>query len=553
MLAASGLATILLVVLPVVDGFVPELSLRLAISAGAVSSAGAVTPDPVARIYREREGAPLWLMRPDAELEIPALIDRFAAARAHGLNPAVYPLRRLREACHARGAAALDERADLDVLLTRTALDYVADLTGQRLRMPLPTDSVLAAPVFDLVAFVDRVATGPEAPSVAIEEAAPGGDDYAGLRVSLRQLRAVRQAGDWPLVPDGHLLRPGESALRVAYLRRRILGEAATPAGPAEFYDDVLCAAVRRFQGRHGLVRDGVVGARTIAALNVPVADRLRQVEFSLERLRCLPRDLGRTHVRVDVLQGRLTVVEGDSVSLRLRTIVGRPARPTPVLSSRITSLEINPVWNIPQVLARQDVLPKIVEDPSYLVERGIRVFRDWHPGAPELDPLDVAWQGIAPWNLAYKLQQRPGPNNPLGRIKFMFPNPYAVYIHDTPHTGRFAESERFFSSGCVRLEEPLRLAEALLGEGYTELADLLASGETTSVPLPRPVAVHLVYATAWIDDDGTLCFRDDVYGYAASSSRPENEPGLPVADGAGVDVDEIGLRVVADAALTDP
>ena len=236
-----------------------------------------------------------------------------------------------------------------------------------------------------------------------------------------------------------------------------------------------------------------------------------------------------------------------------MRTIIGKPERPTPVLSSRITCLEANPYWNIPQTLAREDVLPKLQRDPGYLQQRGIRAFETWRPGAPELDTAAIDWRAIAPEQLAFKLQQVPGPANPLGQVKFLFANPYSVYIHDTPGEYEFSLPDRFFSSGCVRVEEPVRLAQALLGDRYGEFTAALDSGATVSFTLPRPVPVHLVYLTAWVDGAGRPCFRDDVYGVveeqeeAIAAGTPARN--LPGADRARVDVDEPGARVVADAA----
>ncbi len=387
--------------------------------------------------------------------------------------------------------------------------------------------------------------------SPARGDLAPGHGEAERLQRALHRLRALEAAGGWRAVPDGPALHPGDADPRVPELRRRLLG---TASPDDHLYDPTLVGAVADFQRRHGLAADGVVGPRTLAALNLPVAQRRRQVEFSLEQLAALPGDLGRQHVWVNLLESRLTVVRGEQAVASQRVIVGRPDRPTPTLSSRINSLEVNPCWNVPQKLARRDLLPRVRRDPHYLVERQFRVFASWEPGAPELDPLTIDWAAIADWDLAFKLQQQPGPNNALGQVKVLFANPYAVYIHDTPNRRAFRRPERLLSSGCVRIEEPGQLAAALLGGDDGAYAEALKSGETETVPLPQPVEVHLVYLTAWTDDHGRLCFRDDAYArdpvLAAMPSAPLDstaEP-LPLADRTGVHVDEAGARIVADA-----
>ncbi|MBE0567311.1 MAG: L,D-transpeptidase family protein, partial [Krumholzibacteria bacterium] len=283
-------------------------------------------------------------------------------------------------------------------------------------------------------------------------------------------------------------------------------------------YDPALAAAVGAFQRRHGLAADGIIGPQTLAALNVPADQRALQVTLNLERWRWLPREPGPRHLLVNIPDFSLALVEDGVPTLTMRAVVGRPDRPTPVVSGLMQWLVINPGWSVPQKLAREDLLPKLAADPGYLLDRGFRVYADWRPGAAEIDPAGVDWRAIDPLHLGFKFFQAPGPRNPLGRVKFMFPNDFSVYIHDTDQRGVFAQDQRCFSAGCVRIEAPDDLLQrlALRGNAPAEAAvqTAMAGNKSVGLALAEALPVHLVYLTAWVETDGTLQFRRDCYGY---------------------------------------
>jgi len=292
---------------------------------------------------------------------------------------------------------------------------------------------------------------------------------------------------------------------------------AATAVTPDPlFFDAALAAAVIRFQQRHGLEPDGVVGEATLAALNVTAAERVRQLEGNLERLRWLPARLGERYILTNIAGYRLVVVEDGSESLSMRIVAGRSARNTPVLSGEIRYLVFNPYWTVPHKIASEDFLPKFRKNPEMVRRDGFRVFQGWGADAVEIAPESIDWSRFSRTYFPYRLRQDPGPRNSLGRVKFMFPNKHAVYLHDSPSRELFRKAKRNFSSGCIRVEKPLELADLLLKGNPSWTPEAIRaqveSGETREVTLPRSMPLYLFYWTAWSDPDGTVQFREDIY-----------------------------------------
>jgi len=493
-----------------------------------------------------------------------ALLLLAAAGAAAPVEDPVWPADRA-AGLLARVRAASAEGIAPPAAVRPPAVPDAADLTTAYLAL----GRRLAGAAVDPTAYHDRwLAPLPADPAPRLLQALADGDplarldglrpvspDYRRLVEAYARLRDQAAAGGWRPLPDAPVLRPGDRHPAVRALRRRLAWEGPTPAPTAaDSFDAGLAACVRAFQRRCGLAADGVVGPATRAALDVPAAARAARIRLNLERLRTAGPDAPGRVVRVNIAAAELEVREGDAVQLSMRCVVGRPDRPTPVLQGLMTCLELHPYWNIPQKLARRDVLPKVLADPSYLTERGIRVFESWTPGAPELDPATIDWAAIRPWDLAYKLRQDPGPRNPLGTVKFLFPNAASVYLHGTPAADDFARPARAFSSGCVRVEDPVALAACLLDDPLVE--SRLETGGNVSVPLAVPVPVRLLYLTAWADADGVLHYRDDLYGYdaplRAALAALEGEGDLPGAERPGVQVDEAGAGVVAHAAAME-
>lgn len=471
------------------------------------------TADVLPEFYARRQFAPSWtdLRRIDT------LLEAFAAAGDDGLDPEDYFLSRLRELRAVPGAS--ESSGDLDLLLTEALVRFAYHLRFGKVN-PETMDPnwnfarEFAAGTDPVELFSSIVAA--DSPPAALARAIPRGPWYRQLQQALAHYRALEARGGWPEIPEGPTLRPGERDARVPRLRERlaISGdlETGSSSADAEIYDDALSGALRRFQGRHALAADGVLGKGTLAALNVPVGHRIDQLRMSLERARWVSASVPADFVAVNIASFQAGVVRGGQLVWSSRVVVGRDARQTPIFRGDMTYLVLNPTWTVPPTILRKDILPKIRKDVGYLRRENIRVL---DPGGREVDPATVNWTAHAK-GAPYTFRQDPGPANSLGRIKFMFPNEHSVYLHDTPAKQLFEKPERTFSSGCIRVEDPLRLAELVLDDpAWTRAAleEAIATGETRTVRLRRPMPVLLLYWTALADADGTARFFRDVYG----------------------------------------
>jgi murein L,D-transpeptidase YcbB/YkuD len=350
----------------------------------------------------------------------------------------------------------------------------------------------------------------------------PPGPGTAGAPASLAALERAAQEyaalaarGGWETLAPDQPLRPGDRGGAVTALRRRLAREGyPVPEVTApEVFDFTLENVVRRFQELHGLVPDGVVGRSTLAALNVSAQARADQLAANLARERTLPA-LEPRHLLVNIPAFTLELVEAGRPRLRLRVIVGRRDWPTPSLSSRVEEVVFAPLWIIPRSIALEEILPLARKDPAYFQRTGTRVFEPPDRGGGEIDPAAVDWIRMTPDRFAYQLVQEPGPLNPLGGVKLVFPSPYTVYLHDTPARELFTRTRRTFSHGCVRVEGIAQLVQYLLPDWSPDSIRIaMSTGRNRRVRVADPIPIHLVYRTAWIETDGLVAFRDDVYG----------------------------------------
>lgn len=372
-------------------------------------------------------------------------------------------------------------------------------------------------------------------PSLATESAAPKAIDsdaiasidalreqYQRLQVQLSMHRALADRGGWPAVPEGPTLRADSDDRRLDVVARRlaISGDLQEDAAalPDDEYRRLLQTAVRRFQARHGLADDGLVGRATLRALNVPVERRIDQIRVNLERARRLSRIKGPDLVLVNSAAFRAYVILQAQTVWTTEVIVGETKAETPEFRSELTYIVFNPTWSVPHSIAAQEMLPKIRRDPGFFKKGGYRLYdRDGNI----VDPGNIDWSAVSVRNFPFSLLQVPGPANQLGKIKFMFPNEYSVYMHDTPEKSLFARPRRALSHGCIRVNDARSLAELLLrSDGWTGSAidAQLASGKTKTVFLSRSTPLHVLYWTAEVDGAGRIYFYDDIYGRDAKA-----------------------------------
>ncbi len=470
----------------------------------------------ILRLYAGLDGAAIWHHGDSLNEQGRLLLSRLTESDADGLNPADYHLPRLRRL---QDMDAADARVLRELLLSDAYLRLAVDLRqGNRsARMHDPFWQSRAETFDALTALLTAVEQGRVAE--LLEALGPQSPGYERLRQALSDYRRIEQAGGWPRLSIEHSLRPGQRDPQVARLRERLAAEAGWPwqwVDDPEFYDAELAAAVERFQTRHGLQADAVVGSRTLEALNVPVSQRIAQLRANLERWRWLPNELEEEHILVNTAGFEISLRSGDRVIFSGRTVNGRAERQTPAIISRITHLVANPQWTVPRRIAVEDMLPRQQADPEYLSRKRIHVHRSVAGVLQEIDPLGIDWSLYHEDNFPFVLRQDAGPGNSLGRVKFHLPNRHAVFLHDTPARGLFGRAQRAFSSGCVRVEGADQLASLLISRASPldagRYSQAMASGETLWVPLEQPVPIYLTYFTSWVDAAGEVHFRPDIY-----------------------------------------
>ncbi|MDV7143133.1 L,D-transpeptidase family protein [Tropicimonas sp. TH_r6] len=483
-------------------------ALATSLAEGRLAGASLAEPSALQRFYAFRQNAPAWDGQVDALLQA---VDR---AVAQGYRPEDFNRAELETARAVAESGDAVQGADFDILATDAAMRLVHHMAfGKVEPESLDTAWNFDRPVIErdpLEVFAEYVAG--EGFAALMEQLEIRSFQYLQLVDALARYRALEASGGWEVIPEGEVLKPGMTDARVPSLRARLAAEGAEQAAPGEepmLYDAALEDAIRAFQLRHGLTQDGAVGPNTLASLNQPVSDRIDKLRLSLERTRWYSRGLEEDFVLVNIAGAQTFVVLDGKPVWATRSITGSEYRQTPVFADEIKYMEVNPTWSVPASIFRKDKLARIRKDPGYL-ERNNYVVRNRE--GTVIPAASVNWGAKNP---GVSLMQLPGPDNALGRIKFMFPNDHAVYLHDTNNRTLFDKDERNLSSGCVRIEDPFVLAGLLMqgDPSWTQarMEEILESGKTTRIDLPEPMPVLLTYWTAWVED-GEVQFREDPY-----------------------------------------
>ncbi|WXL25434.1 L,D-transpeptidase family protein [Ectopseudomonas mendocina] len=450
--------------------------------------------------YQLREGQPAWVN----DNQLNQLKEQLSQLADDGLNPADYPQPLLSQHATAHPDCA-------EILTTHGYLQALQHLRGGRIKITKaeslwrtpslpPTDTGLATVSLAILHLAE--------PARAFAAARPSSTRYLSLRKAYAIQRQL-PVRDWPTLASGKLLRANGTDERLPTLRARLEAEgylSVTEEQPGSLYDSATQQALEHFQSAHGLNPDGVLGPASVRELNVPARQRLDQLRANLERLRWLADDLSISKVVINIPASELQIVQGDQIVWRTRTQVGRNDRQTPLLLSRLNRLTLNPTWTVPPTILRNDKLPAIRDDISYLSRHDLTVL---DRNGETLDPALVDWEN--PGNIM--LRQAAGTRNPLGRMAFRFDNPFSVYLHDTPSQSLFSKAPRAFSSGCVRVEAVDTLLSWLLSP--TELEDVksrIESGKTQQYRLQDPAVLLMAYWTTEANNDGALTYYPDIY-----------------------------------------
>ena len=492
-------------------------------------------------LYRDRHFQPAWI---DSEGPLPhveSFLQEVRQADREGLKPADYHLDHIsslvsewRNSIARKERFPLTGRIDLELLLTDAFVLYGHHLLNGRVDPEKLYPDWLAyqkdASLLDIAA--EAIESGHV--EDALQRLTPHDPLYVNLKKELAVYTQLSREGGWPVIPHPRTLKNRKDYGRyLSLLQKRLeLSGDLEKAGHSHprSHDESLKKALKKFQKRQGLKADGFLNAATLKELNVPVEARIGQIAINMERLRWLPEENGRRYILVNIADFDLEVMEAGQVVMNMPIVVGKQNQRTAVFSGKMTYIELNPYWNVPQSIAVKEILPSVKKDITYLERNRIKVIEYWQRQERVVNPAKVNWSRLNEDNLKYYFRQDYGPGNALGRVKFMFPNKFDIYLHDTPERHLFKRTKRTFSHGCIRIARPIDLAEYLLKEDLQwdrrKILAEIGKGKRQVLRLKEPVDVHILYLTAWMDRNGEMQFRPDIYeGDAALTQAMREDP----------------------------
>ncbi len=476
----------------------------------AVALAAANDP-AVLEFYKERNFKPIWTGNSDRQRRR-AFLDAASKAWVHGLPAGRYDAAQLKKDFGAIKSAKA--RGTLEVETSKKFLQYAQDIQSGILE-PLKIDKELYVKPPRRDRLKTLIAFTKSSPQSFIKSLPPKHLDYQRLLKEKARLEKIVGRGGWGPKVGGKALKPGQNNKRVVELRRRLTALGYKKLGTSPEYNETLQKSVQVFQVDHGLNPDGVAGGTTLKALNVSAQTRLQQVIVGLERQRWLNKPRGKRHIFVNQADFRAHVMDNGKPTLTTRVVVGKAGKfRTPEFSDEMTHMVINPTWHVPKSIARKEYLPMLQKDPNALARQGLRMT---DVNGQRVDPSTLDYSQYDVTNFPFDLKQPPSRGNALGLVKFMFPNKFNIYLHDTPSKSLFARDTRAYSHGCVRVQKPFELAYTLLKPLTNDPKGLfhghLDTGRESVVDLKAPIPVHLVYHSAWVTSGGRPNYRADTYG----------------------------------------
>ena len=466
----------------------------------------------IQEFYSENQYKPIWVKDGKPSTKARELVETLNRAQEDGLHPEDYDALALFQKLGAGNDSTL---ADLEIHLSTTLVSFAQHMNAGRVNPRAVNREIVIYPEAISSGKILQRASKTKNIKAFLRLLAPHTPRYERLRVALSKYRRIAKQGGWVEIPAGEVLKPDMEDERVPLLEKRLVVSGDLPqsaVGGGNLYDTLLVDAVMRFQARHGLAVDGVIGSNTLKELNVPIEARIASMEYNLERRRWMQNDYGPHYIFANLADQVVKLVKNEKTVHAALIQVGQPYHRTPVFTDEMEYLEINPYWNVPKSIAVNELLPKLQNNPNHYTSQGFQVLR----GGSVISASSVPWHSYSKANFPVRLRQGPGKKNALGRIKFMFPNKFNVYLHDTPSKQNFAKASRFFSHGCLRLQDPLKMAEHILGDqGWSrgKIDGVVSSGKRTVVKLEKKIPVHIAYLTSWVNKDGSVHFRRDVYG----------------------------------------
>jgi murein L,D-transpeptidase YcbB/YkuD len=485
-----------------------------------------LAPNLLRHFYAGRDYRPAWMGETGIFPQVRSLIEALKKAEDDGLNPTDYHLAKIEGGLKSIDKALKKKRperaealADFDRLCSDAFLACAAHLAHGKVDPETHQAAWQGTCLDESLPGLLEAALMKNLVAEALQSLAPKHTFYEGLKKALVSYRELSRKAKWNPFPKGLSLRKGDRRKEVKELRKRLLalGDLTRKNNNGgRTFDDALEAALRGFQSRNGLDATGSIDPPTLAALNIPLEQRRREIEANLERWRWLPHDLGERFIYVNVASFKLEAFENGRMNLAMKVVVGSEAWQTPDFASQMTHLIVNPDWTIPIPVILKETYSYVLQNPCYFRDNRMVILRSEGEDLAEIDPAAIRWDKLTEKNLDFLIRQLPGPDNILGRLKFVFPNKYEIFLHDTPYQEDFAKSARAYSHGCIRAERPVELAVWALrgkpGWDVDKIWSTIDEGVERTVRLVEPIDVFFLYNTAWAEDDGTVQFRPDIY-----------------------------------------